>query len=146
MSGLLQHSQADVLAQALQGLSLVETAGIWPVKVDHEPTDPNDVVTVYNTEGSMKGRLQPNGGQVVHHGVQVRVRSAGHLIGFRKAIAIAVAMDESIYLTHVNVGGTTYILYSVGRTSDVLSLGHDTPATKRDLFTINATVVLRQTN
>ena len=81
-----------------------------------------------------------------HPGFQIGVRAANHQTGYVKAKAIAIALDEDVKYTGVTVSATTYIVYAVSRSSDVLALGKETPNSKRDLFTINATASLRQTS
>ena len=153
MSGALAHSPADVVRNLLVDLGLGTTpsdAGSWPVYAAQEPNTPDSVITIYDTAGRKNGRTQVDGEVQEHHGIQIRVRDANHQDGYAKARAIAVALDEQVAAQGVVVddivgtGQTTYVVWNVSRTTDVLSLGKETPTSKRNLFTINAVAALRQ--
>jgi hypothetical protein len=116
----------------------------WPVFVAGEPPTPDNVVTVYNTLGKDEGRSQVDGERQEHHGIQVRIRGATHDIGYRKARAIATALDRSVYQEGVDIDEFSYLVHCVSRTGDVLDLGSETPESKRQVFTINALVSLRE--
>lgn len=153
MSGNLFHSPADIIRTLLIDLGMAtapSAGGDWPAYVAQEPDTPDSVITVYDTAGTTGGRLQTSGETVEQHGFQVRVRDANHFEGYEKARAIAVALDESVANAVVSVGddvGTgsdTYIVYAVTRKGGIISLGKESPASKRSIFTINAVVALRQ--
>lgn len=120
--------------------------GPWPVYAAGEPDKPDSAITVYDTVGRQEGRTHVDGEAQEHHGVQVRVRSAAHTAGYAKARAVAVALDEDVLMNSVHIGAASYRVWAVARTGDVLSLGKESPDSKRSLFTINALVSLRQTN
>ena len=148
MSGSLSDSPGAVVRKLLVDLSLgVEptSAGTeWQVFHAREPNKPDSVITVYDTEGRRQGRSMVSGEALEHFGVQVRVRDANHADGFTKSRAIAVALDESVNQTSVTVGSNVYMVYAITRTSGPLSIGKE-PDSKRNIFTINALVALRQT-
>ena len=84
-------------------------------------------------------------GQVQEHpGIQVRVRGVSHPIGYAKAKAIATALDESVSYAGVSINGASYRIHAVSRTSDVLDWGKDVPRSNLNIFTVNATVSIRQ--
>jgi len=148
MSGSLTHSPADIVRHLLvdQSLGTLPSAsGSWPIAAFEELSTPDDTITLYDTDPRMLGRVQPTGRQIEHHGFQVRIRSTSKPSGFTKARAIAIAMDEDISLDEVTISGSVYLVHSIGRVSGVLYLGKEKPNSHRSLFTINATVVLRQT-
>jgi len=146
MAGSLAHSPADILRYSLIALGLgadpTAVSPTWPIYVGAEPNVPDNVITLYDTEGRSDGRMNPTGERAEHHGIQVRVRAINHTTGYAKARAIAVALDESIVLTTVTISGTTYLIHAVSRTSDVIPLGKDVSTSKRSLFTINALAAL----
>ncbi len=153
MTGSLSHSQADIIAQLLIDLAFGTDPtidGTWPIYVTEEPDNPDNVITVYDTVGTSDGRTQFDGEQQIHHGVQVRVRSTTHHPGYDKANDIAVGLDETILRDTVGVasvfgtGTAQYFVDSVSRKGDVISLGRESPNSKRTIFTINATVALRE--
>lgn len=148
MSGVLLHSPGDIVRRALiaigQGLDPPSTP--WPIYADAEPNSPDNVITVYGTSGNMDGRMMADGSWVVHHGIQVRIRSATPTAGFVKANAIAVAMDQSIYQQGITISGTSYLVHSISRKGEVIPLGKEEPGSKRNVFTINAVVVIKKVN
>lgn len=119
--------------------------GAWPIHSTNEPDLPDNCITVYDTQGVDEGRVM-QGERQEKHGIQVRIRSATHAAGFTKARAIAVAIDQDVYLESVVVDGHTYIVHAMSRTSDVLALGKELPTSKRTVFTINATATVRQSS
>jgi len=148
MSGALDHSPADIVAQLLVDLSLGSDptgSSAWPVFVAREPETPDNCITVFGTASKKQGRTMNDGEVQEQHGIQVSVRSGTYPTGFAKARAIAVALDESVRLNTVSLESATYTVYGVSRTSGPLDLGKE-PTTKRNVFTINATVTLRQSS
>ena len=151
MSGALTHSPADILQALLVALGLgsqppgpTDPAVTWPVFVASEPAAPDEAITTYDTEGRDFGFTMTDGERQEHHGVQVRVRASTHAVGWKKARAIAVALDESVYQETVVIEGVSYFVHDVIRTSNVIPLGKEEPTSKRTLFTINAVVTLHQ--
>jgi hypothetical protein len=147
MSGLLNHSPADIVCQLLISLGLVDdplgtgTATGWEGYVSNESSVPDNVVTVYDTQGKPDGRVMTSGEQQEHHGFQLRVRGADAQVGFAKARALAVALDQTVLRNSVTLGTSTYLVQAVSRTGEVIPLGTE-PGTSRELFTINATIDL----
>lgn len=146
MPGTLTHSPADVLRRALidLGLGSAPPATPWPVYASSEPSSPENVITVYDTEGRDEGREMILGERQERHGFQIRVRAGTHTEGYTKARAIAVALDEVVYMRAVSIEGIAYLIWAISRTSDVISLGTNVTSSKRQVFTINGTVSLRQ--
>ena len=150
MPGPLSHSPADVIAQVLIDLGLGAdyatdpTSVAWPVSVNDEPDEPDDEITVNDTEGRMQRRRLWDGRWGEMHGVQVKVRSADPVEGYAKADAVKAALD-ALANRECAVDGTAYRVQSVSRTGGVLSLGKLRPvAAGRYGFTVNAvaTIVL----
>lgn len=147
MPGLLLHSPADVVRQLLVDLGLgidyADDRTDWALFASGEPDLPDNCITVYDTTGLDEGREMVSGERQEHHGLQIRVRSKTQAVGFAKARDISVALDEDVYQETVAVDGDSYLVWAVRRTGDPLFLGKDAPNSKRNLFTINATVSLR---
>lgn len=146
MPGALAHSPADVVRRLLIALGLGNDppAEPWPVYVGGEPTVPEDVITVYDVLGVNHGREMARGERQEHHGVMLRFRGREYRSTFAKARAVAVALDEDVSLETVAVDSSSYRVHCVNRRGDVLALNKESFETKRSLFTINATVSLRQ--
>ncbi len=154
MSGSLNHSPAEIIRDLLVTLGLgtdPADSGTWPVFVSREPNAPDSVITIYDTTPRLQGRSSPGGITQEHYGIQVRVRDASPTGGWVKANSLAVALDQTIALDDVTIedtdgtGSSTYKVYTVSRVGGILSLGKETPTSKRNLFTINAVAAIRQT-
>ncbi len=151
MSGTLAHSPADVVRHLLVDLgggvlgggAVPWTGGAWPIYVSSEPDDPDSVITIFDTAGITQGRIF-QGEIQEHQGFQVRVRDANHVDGYTKANALAVLLDESSDRVNVTFASTNYFVHAITRTTGVLVLGKNVPIDKRNVFTINAIVALRQ--
>lgn len=148
MPGLLIHSPADILRYALVDLGLgtiPSENGLWPIFVSVEPDTPDNCITLYDTTGIHQGRRQVDGRVLDRAGIQIRVRSSSHVVGYTKANAIAIAVDEDIYLTNTTVNLVTYQIWAISRDSGgILALGKQTPNSKRDLFTVNVNMSVKQ--
>lgn len=146
MSGSLEHSPADILRNLLVNLGLGTTpsdSGSWPVYASLMPDTPDNVITLIDTAGVKQGRIQTSGEIQEHYGVQLLIRSTTHPVGYTKAQALAVALDENIQNNTVTISGTTYDVDAVSRRGNVLSLGEEEESNRR-LFSINAIVSINQ--
>ena len=141
------HSPAKIMAEYLILISLgsrVPTApdplSAWPVYSCTFPETPNELISVYDTVGTIDGRIR--GGETIEHpGIQIRVRSETEAAARAKMKAIAAALDD-LYRLSVTLEGTNYRIQSATRTS-ILPLGQD--ATKRRFgFTINALLTVKE--
>lgn len=143
----MTHPPARIAAQLLTDVGLASAFGgatNWPVYVGDEPDTPDEVVTVYDTDGPTFGRLMVTGEVTGHDGLQFRVRSVTYAGGRRKADQIVETLSEDVYQRVVSVGSETYLVQTVNGLDSVLSLGRDKPGSRRHLFTVNATLVVRQ--
>jgi len=149
MPGSLDHSPADVLRRVLIALGVgtdPALGGSWPIFAAGEPDKPDSAITVYDTTGTQQGRTHTDGEVQEHHGVQVRIRAASHSAGYAKARDVATALDRDLYQEIATLGAARYMIHAATRTSDVLTLGRESPTSKRTLFTLNAVLSVRQTN
>jgi len=148
MSGSLTHSPADVVRHLLIALSqgtLPSDSGSWPVYCGRIPSTPDSAIVVLDTEGVKTGRTMPDGEQQGMHGVQIHLRSTNHAAVFTKARTVAVQLDTQVNRDTVTISSSTYLVQSVSRVGDPIAVGKDVD-TKRDIFTINALVSVRQTS
>lgn len=146
MSTALLHSPADMIAQLLVDLGLgtsptADPLGAWPVYVDQEPATPDNCITVYDTSPQSDGRSMIDGETFQHFGFQVRVRGITHKIGYAKAEAIRVMLNENSYDKTVHLDLSHYLIHCINGTT-LLRLGKNTPSDKRSLYTINAKLCL----
>lgn len=148
MSDVLAHSPAHVLSQVLIDLGQAsdpDDGASWPVYVNGEPTSPDNCVTVYDTEGEYHGRVGIDGEIQEHYGFQIRVRSSRADDGYQKAGLIRRALAESVDHLYVLVESDNYLVYNAAKLRGIFSLGTDTPAGKRRLFTFNGLLALTPT-
>lgn len=144
----LLHSPAQIVAALLvaKGLGTDPAGGgAWPVFHAGEPQSPDQVLTVYDTTPKDDGRSQLSGEVFQHYGFQCRIRAATHAAGWAKAAAVRTALDQSVYYAHVTVDGTEYLIEGVSGTN-VLTLGKESPSSKRSLFTVNGICPVRRLN
>lgn len=149
------HSPAQVLQKLLIDFSFgfdgtVTSPPAWSCYASSEPDSPDNCITVYDTAGKTFGREQILGDTLEHYGLQFKVRSSVYDVGWLKAHALAQLLDESVRLNTVtvpasaNAAEATYVVFSVNRTGPILPLGKDTPGSKRNVFTVNATAAIRR--
>ena len=155
MPGSLSHAPSVVVQNLLIALGIgtrQSADGAWPVYATQEPTKPDEVITIYDTEGRTGNRDAPTKERPEYNGIQIRVRGQNYADGHTKAEAIAIALDSSVFKTAVSVpdasgtGSTSYMVWMMRRISGPLALGKESPTSRRDLFTINAEVSLRQSS
>lgn len=145
----LLHSPADVVRWLLIGLGVgtdPSLSSAWPINADKEAATPDNVITIYDTAGRDDGRSMIDGELFYHYGLQVRVRAVDHVTGWPKADQIRVTMAQQVYGNSVTIGTSTYRVHCIAKIGEVLRLGQEVGSSKRSLFTINATVALRQTS
>ncbi len=156
MAGFLQHSPARIIAELLIGGGHGTDPerspnGIWPIYTGNAPDRPDEIIKVTLTAGMDDGYTNPNKERQEKPGIQILIRSVTEEEGYYKAQTIAIFLDQ-VQRTLVNIaeledvgtGTMTYILHSIMRTTNVIAIGSDVPAGKRQLFTINAIVTLRE--
>jgi len=137
------HTPAEVLRAALleQGLGVLPSisSAAWPIYVDHLPQDPNKAICIYDTSGTLEGRIQRTGETISKSGWQVLVRSSEHSAGWCRMEMIREYLD-SIRCLSVSIDGTDYEIGSVSQKTTVLSLGQEPDRQRRNLFTLNGTI------
>lgn len=158
MPGALNNSVAAVVQYLLiqLGLGVLPSAGSasqpWPVYRSLEPDQPDNAVTVYSTESVMEGREHVGSQMQSHYGFQVRVRATNDDLAQLKANAVAQALDPLagyVVTLAPSVGDPSvvphaYLLASVTRKGDPLSIGNESPTSARKIYTVNAIVAFAQ--
>ena len=143
----LTHSPADIvrylLVDVAQG-TLPEDESAWPIFADSEPDEPDECITVYDTSGIVEGRAHKTGEVQEHYGIQVRLRCLTPESGYARMRTLMLVMDELIRLDHVSIVNSEYLVTAISRKGGILSLGEETPNSKRYVFTLNAIVSLKQ--
>lgn len=146
MAGSLDHSPADVLTSILieLGIGTEKSENTdWPIVPNYEPNAPDNVITIYDTEGRLRARRQIDGQQMTQHGIQVRVRGNQPTTLYVKANDITTALDSSINTYTVTLDSSTYCVQSIGRIGDIVHVGKDEES-KNTIVTINALMLVKQ--
>lgn len=148
MSGSLNHPPAKIIIRHLVavGLAVAPAAGaVWPCYYGDEPDEPDNCLTVYDTDGKVNGREHVAGEVQEHYGIQVRLRCAPNAItvGFQKLGAIMQHFDKTVNRTLVPYGSDTYRIQAISRTSGIVSLGRESITSKRRIYVMGAIVSLR---
>jgi len=147
MSGAMLHGPCDIVGQLLLDQNVVTDPtdnGIWPLGVSEELASPDEVVSIFDTQGKLEGSENTEGEIQEQEGLLLRVRAKDYRTGYAKAKALATLFDQSISNNVVTLETSVYLVGSVNRTSGIIHAGKETGASKRHLFTINFTVALTQ--
>ncbi len=143
----LFHSPSDVIRHLLVNLgvgSLPSSNTTWPIWSGFENDQPDNAMTVYSTSGILMGRIQSNGNIPEQYGIQFRARANNDTDAYRKIAELQATIDETILENTVTIDGTIYIVPSVNRKGGILSLGKESPQTKRHIYTLNAVATIQR--
>ena len=151
----LAHSPANVIRWLLVDKGLGTSPRLvlsWPVWTAGEPKVPDNVITVYDTQGTDEGAVMvgPRGELQGHYGFLVRVRAKDQPTGWAKANAIRASLSEDVYDNTVvvpawqGIAGATYTVENCAGVGHVLSLGVNVENEKTWLFTVNAVATINQ--
>ena len=154
MSGLLNHSPAEVVQQALissghaSDPDLVAEAD-WSVYTDVEADLPDLAIIISNTTGREDGASQITGEVERREGLQLKFRSGKNNVGRRKANAVQNWMERSVFGMNVTIAAAgsiaagTYRLHCFADVGTPIPLGKS-PASHRYEHSLNVTAVLWQ--
>lgn len=143
------NSPAELVRAALivKGIGLMPDAGVltqvWPIFVSHMPSKPDNVICVYDTPGLTQGRIHRTGETIKKPGWQIRVRGLDHPTGYAKISAIQAAVD-SVRNLNIAIAGVGYIVQALNQKGGVMSLGQESDADKRNGFTLNGIITLKE--
>lgn len=159
-AGYLEHSPADIVGRLLVQLGVGSDPDIpnqpWPIYDGIEPDIPDNLVTVYDTKGFQYPRnelgLVPEAPSITF-----RVRSTVPRVGFRKASEIQKTLNEfpaftQVFVNDPVIGVRTYEVRAIKLSTTIINLGKNAPSilgatastSKRNIYVLNAVVVLRQ--
>jgi len=148
----LTHSPADIVRQLLVDLGLAvdpawmgarDVAVGWPAFAHTEPPQPDDCITVRETDPQDDGP-DMHGNLYFHHGCQVRFRSSVQNDGQNKARAVQTFLFQpsNVQRRTVTLDSVNYEVWCV-IPGGVLNLGMNVPTDKRFLVTLNIRVPIR---
>lgn len=140
------EAPSEVVAQLIIDLGIgtdpSTTVTDWATRATGEDYTPDNCITVYDTTAFMDGRTHDGKLQGMP-GIQVRVRSSGPRNGWKKAKYVEYQLSQVLdRIVHRN--GNRYMVRSLNGFGGVLPMGKESPTSKRNLFTINCYVNLKQ--
>jgi hypothetical protein len=101
-----------------------------------------DSAVIYDTAGLKDGRLM-SGANILHHGLQVRIRAASYEDGWAKAESVLSVM-EAIVNEEITIDAVDYIINNVSQTSTIAALGAEPGTKRRELLTVNFLATLKE--
>lgn len=149
----LKHTPADITRRLLVVTghgTAPSSAASWPVYVHKEQDTPDNCVTVYNTSPRDMGRYM-HGDLNRYYGVQIRVRSSAdgtydaETLGRQKAEDIIQSLAIDYRQESIIFDGATYLIHAFVSIQGPQSLGADASNSNRWLTTLNAELVVQQT-
>jgi len=155
----MNHSPADIIARmlytssgALFSLPAAGESDVWPIYTTSMPDGdgvPDDCACVFDTAGEKKGRLL-DGRSMYSYGFQVLIRSSMHRDGWKKAVDLEALFEEThneeVVFDESGDEAGTYLIDVITQTSPILCLGNEQPQGRRQLFSINCLVMMKQTS
>jgi hypothetical protein len=149
----LLHSPADIarwlmVAENQASDPTLSPLQPWPAYVAVEPDSPDEVYTLADTTGQTDGRDMAGGELNQHYGLQFRIRSIGEVNGRLQGESLRQWLSQGVYQALVAVAiksPATYSVFCFSKIGQLLSIGTDTPSSKRWVHTLNCMMSVRRT-
>jgi hypothetical protein len=144
----MNKSPAEILAYYLMSQNTFSNPSSltpWPLFTTTLPTGKNiELAACINDTMSIKdGRLM-SGENIIHFGIQVRVRGRTFTEGWMKIMEVASLFEQVHNVSIVIDVDNTYIIHNVSQTSSILPMGQD-PETRLFLFSMNFITTIKET-
>lgn len=114
----------------------------WYSYVAFLPTDPDQIVVLFDAGGDLDGRLMADGTQIIHPNVQVRLRSKDYKTGWNKGEAIADLLQQA-KMIKVTIGALTYLIHAARMSMPLMPIGQEEKSERWE-FTINYRLTLSE--
>lgn len=140
MPATYQHTTRTIIQYLLVSLgmgTLPEDDGDWPIHSGTEPEQPDNCITIGNTQGFDYGRIMIDGERSEHPGFQVRIRCNDDEQGEAKLGEVLTKLDKEVISKLVEIDGVIYCVQYIRRTS-VVDQPLEVPSSNRVVFFINA--------
>lgn len=138
----LDHSPSDIVRHLLCEIGIgdlpSDNPSEWAIFESMENDQPDNCITVYCTSGILMGRIQDNGLYKEQYGLQFRVRANSTVEAYRKINEISATIDTVVLENTITIDSSIYTIISINRKGGILSLGKESPTTKRSIYTLNA--------
>ncbi len=140
-------SPARILSAYLiaQGKFVAPASSPWPLYIASMPDTDNvesNLGVIYDTDGVKDGRLMA-GENIIHEGVQVRVRAEDYNAGHNKAREVEELFETTVRES-VTIETVEYMIESISQTSSIIPLGPEDGTTRREIFTINFLATIKE--
>jgi hypothetical protein len=142
----LNHSAADIMRYLLISLgqgTLPQAGQAWPIGAYVEPAEPDNLVTLFDTEAGAQDDRVMSGEMAARYSYQVRVRAKDDRTTWVKANNIREAL-AAFYGRNVTISGESYEVQCAVKIGNVIPLGKETPTSMRSICTLNAMAVIRR--
>ena len=147
VTNILGNSPATILVALLVDqlgiCTRVADQGDWPAFLEHMPDKPDECLCVYDTMGIKDGRMMNTMETVMHHGIEILLRSRDYTAPYTKARSISG--DLSV-LTPQNFSllGSVYRVYNVTETTAPTHLGEEAGTIRRYYVSVNMLFAVRK--
>lgn len=134
--------RAYFIALNTTGLVLPSSGGAsgpppWSCFTNTLPDTPDSAVVIGDTAGTLHGKLMRTGEQMLHFGIQVRVRALDDDVAYQKVVLLMENLNK-IKMTTVTLGSNQYVIRCAARTSQPVFMGVDKDDQKRRTnYTVN---------
>jgi hypothetical protein len=145
----MNKSPAEILAKYLQDLAIVEDPvawSRWPIYISHMPDGDDaedECVAIYDTQGTLDGRMMENGEVIEHPGIQIKIRCTELAVGWWKAKNLVEAL-RNIHNEVISLSTFSFTVYNVSEASPILYMGVEEGTNRRQLFTVNFLATLKE--
>ena len=125
-----------IIDQAIGSMTDPDDGLNLPLYISYTPDDSDnsvktDLGVLYDTTPVKDGRLMI-GPVIAHYGIQLKIRSQKHTVGYAKAEEIAAALDAITNGT-ITINTEDYIIQNISRTGPPIPLGPEKGTTNRRL-------------
>lgn len=122
----------------------VKNMGTWPIYTNARPDGvgvPDNVISIFDTNGRKQGRIMSSGRTIIHPGIQIVVRASESDDSFSHSYYIAELLDQ-IQMTTVTVNSVVVVLNAFTR-GPILTMGKEPGNRQRTLFSQNGTLAFQ---
>lgn len=139
---MLPASPANIIRQFLieEGIGQSHSKKDWVVYTASEPDDPDNAITIYNTRGTLDGRIHETGEVVQHYGFQTKIRGKDDETASAKGREIYTAYNQLLRRL-ITVNSVAIRLQAITLKSPLMPMGQQVKG-RRILYVVNAIVTI----
>ncbi len=138
-------SAAEIVRQLLIDGGLgAESGNLWVIYVGFLPDEIDNAICVYDTAGTLDGRIMSTGEQIEHFGIQIRVRGISYPDTRKKIEDVALFIAAQIRTLVTIDSNDVYLVHNISQRGGILSIGVELTDRKRHNFTVNAITTIKK--